>query len=80
VLCGLYRTASVLKIRDVQYEMDSDSPHSVFLNVRRVFTDVKYEQYVPEGTGGKIKKNEMGWACGAYGEGERCAQGFGGEA
>jgi hypothetical protein len=25
------------------------------------------------------KKNEMGWACGAYGGGERCAQGFGGE-
>jgi hypothetical protein len=22
----------------------------------------------------------MGWACGAYGGGERCAQGFGGEA
>jgi hypothetical protein len=30
--------------------------------------------------GGKIKKNEMGWACGAYGGGERCAQDFGGEA
>jgi hypothetical protein len=30
--------------------------------------------------GGKIKKNEMGWACGAYGRGERCAQGVGGEA
>jgi hypothetical protein len=29
--------------------------------------------------GGKIKKNEMGWACGAYGGGESCAQGFGGE-
>jgi hypothetical protein len=29
---------------------------------------------------GKIKKNEMGWACGAYGGGKRCAQGFGGEA
>jgi hypothetical protein len=28
----------------------------------------------------KIKKNEMGWACGAYGGKERCAQGFGGEA
>jgi hypothetical protein len=28
----------------------------------------------------KIKKNEMGWACGAYGGGERCAQGVGGEA
>jgi hypothetical protein len=30
--------------------------------------------------GGKIEKNEMGRACGAYGGGESCAQGFGGEA
>jgi hypothetical protein len=30
--------------------------------------------------GGKIKKNEMGRACGAYGGGGRRAQGFGGEA
>jgi hypothetical protein len=30
--------------------------------------------------GGKVKKNEMGWECGAYGGRERCAQGFGGEA
>jgi hypothetical protein len=29
--------------------------------------------------GGKIKKNGMGGACGAYGGGERCAQGSGGE-
>jgi len=29
--------------------------------------------------GDKIEKNEMGWACSAYGEGERCAQGFGGK-
>jgi preprotein translocase subunit SecG len=27
-----------------------------------------------------IKKNEMGWACGAYGSGERYVQGVGGEA
>jgi hypothetical protein len=27
----------------------------------------------------KSKKNEMGGACGAYGGGERCAQGSGGE-
>ena len=26
-----------------------------------------------------IEKNEMGGACGAYGGGERCAQGSGGE-
>ena len=25
--------------------------------------------------GGKIEKNEMGGACGAYGGGKRCAQG-----
>jgi hypothetical protein len=30
--------------------------------------------------GGKIEKNEKGRAYGAYGGGERCAQGFGGEA
>jgi hypothetical protein len=29
--------------------------------------------------GGKIEKNEMGKACGAYGGGERGAQGVGGE-
>ena len=29
--------------------------------------------------GGKMEKNEMGGACGAYGGGERVAQGFGGE-
>jgi len=29
--------------------------------------------------GGKIEKNEMGGAYGAYGGGERCAQGSGGE-
>ena len=29
--------------------------------------------------GGKIEKNEMGGACGAYGGGERCAQGSGWE-
>ena len=33
-----------------------------------------------EYAGGKIEKNEMGGACGAYEGGERCAQGFGGEA
>jgi hypothetical protein len=29
--------------------------------------------------GGKIEKNAMGGACGAYGGGVRCAQGSGGE-
>ena len=29
--------------------------------------------------GGKIEKNETGGACGAYGGGEWCAQGSGGE-
>jgi len=32
------------------------------------------------GAGGKIEKNEMGGACGAYAGGECCAQGCGGEA
>jgi hypothetical protein len=35
---------------------------------------------LPNIAGDKIKKNELGWACGAYGGGERCAQGVGGEA
>jgi hypothetical protein len=42
---------------------------------KRIRTFVKKIKY-----SGKIKKNEMGWACGAYGGGERCAQGVGGEA
>jgi len=29
--------------------------------------------------GGKIEKNDMGGACGAYGGGERCAQDSSGE-
>jgi hypothetical protein len=29
--------------------------------------------------GGQIEKNEMGGVCGAYGGGERCVQGSGGE-
>ena len=33
-------------------------------------------QYCP---GRKIEKNEMGGTCGAYGGGERCAQGSSGE-
>ena len=35
-----------------------------------------YSEYC---AGGKIEKNEMGGACGAYGGGERGAQGSGGE-
>ena len=35
--------------------------------------------WVDDGAGGKIEKNEMGGACGAYGGGERCAQGSDGE-
>jgi hypothetical protein len=33
----------------------------------------------PIRAGGKIEKNEMGVASGAYGGGERCAQGSDGE-
>ena len=39
-------------------------------------TSVLLTQYC---AGGKIEKNKMGGACGAYGGGERCAQGFCGE-
>jgi hypothetical protein len=45
-----------------------------------VFTAVRAEYIYIYIYIGKIKKNEMGRACGAYGGGERCAQGFGGEA
>ena len=38
--------------------------------------DLSWPQYC---AGGKIKKNEMDGACGAYGGGEMCAQGSGGE-
>jgi hypothetical protein len=42
---------------------------------------LKYFWTYSEGNeGGKIKKNEMGWACGTNGGGKKCAQGFGGEA
>ena len=33
----------------------------------------------PHDLGDKIKKNEMGGACGMYGGEERCIQGFSGE-
>ena len=33
----------------------------------------------PKCAGGKIEKNEMGGGCDAYGGGERCKQGCGGE-
>jgi hypothetical protein len=44
---------------------------------RKLHNEDLHTQYC---AGGKIKKNEMGWACGAYGGEERCAQDFGGEA
>jgi hypothetical protein len=34
---------------------------------------------LPDIAGGKIEKNEMGGACGAYSGGERCAHVSGGE-
>ena len=37
------------------------------------------KEYYIKISGDKIEKNEMGWACSAYGEGERRIQGFGGE-
>ena len=38
--------------------------------------EVLYRYYC---AGDKIKKNEVGGACSAYGGGERCVQGFNGE-
>ena len=40
---------------------------------------VTYLINIVKDSGGKIEKNEMGGACGAYGGGERCAQGSSGE-
>ena len=45
-----------------------------------ITTATCFDNIVSSFAGGKIEKNEMGGACGAYGGGERCAQGFGGEA
>jgi len=39
-----------------------------------------YRPFAQYSVGGKIEKIEMGRACGAYGGGESCAQGSGGEA
>jgi hypothetical protein len=41
---------------------------------------IQYATYPTQSRAGdKIEKNEMGGACGAYGGGESCVQGFGGE-
>ena len=42
----------------------------------RLYSSVLLTQYC---SGDKIEKNEMGWACGAYGGEERRIQGFDGE-
>jgi hypothetical protein len=47
-----------------------------------VFIDGPRQQYIILcllNAGDTIEKNEMGGVCGAYGGGERCVQGFGGE-
>ena len=46
---------------------------TVFSVVLKLFRKIRIS------TGGKVEKNEMGVACGAYAGGERCAQGSGGE-
>jgi hypothetical protein len=45
-----------------------------------VFSMKLKEVKVHEFAGRKIEKNEMGWACGAYGEGRGVHRVFGGEA
>ena len=44
-----------------------------------IFFHYWYVLLTQDCAGGKIEKNEMGGACGAYGEGEKCAQCSGGE-
>ena len=46
---------------------------------RRWEDNIKMDLYICIYMGGKIEKNEMGGACGAYGGGERGAQVSGGE-
>ena len=47
---------------------------------RKLHNGVLNDLYVTQyGSGGKIKKNEMGGACSAYGGEERRTLGFGGE-
>jgi len=48
-------------------------------NIFTVYRELSVLYYLPNSAGGKIEKNEMGGACGAYGGGERGAQGSGGD-
>ena len=62
----------ILLVGNIKYVRTELNPKNIrILNVtlRQVFPP----------SGGKIEKNEMGGACGAYGGGERCAQGSGEE-
>jgi len=43
----------------------------IIIIIMRILGILLLTQYC---VGGKIEKNEMGRACGAYGGGERCAQ------
>jgi hypothetical protein len=54
-------------LRSLRYQFQSWMQHWMFWSVLLT-------QYC---AGGKIEKNEMGGACGAYGVGERYAQGYG---
>jgi hypothetical protein len=47
---------------------------------RQLHNEELNDLYTHYCAGDKIKKNEMAWACGAYGRGEGCPQGVGGEA
>jgi hypothetical protein len=53
---------------------------SIKSNIYLVYKSTVLTKLIPLNLcGDKIKKNEMGGACSAYGGGERCVQGFGGE-
>jgi hypothetical protein len=58
----------------IKYNANNNMVSEKYITLKIVHTTLT--QYC---VGGKMEKNEMGGACGAYGGGERCAQGSGGE-
>ena len=70
----IYNCSCIYKYTYIKY-MNSIYTHSFIFFIICVF--IYTHSYF---AGGKIEKNEMAGPCGAYGGGERCAQGFSGEA
>jgi hypothetical protein len=65
---------NMANVRTSEMRVALKSPNTVYIICR--YISVLLTQYC---AGGKIEKNEIGGACGAYGGGERCAQVSGGE-